>query len=192
MHIRFALTMAALVALTACADAPPGARQILDEESGNTFFVVTKPLVFARERSDVAAHARDYATLVAVAVDESGAISEYVLLHRWSTVDRRMLPPPKPDAGELRILAEGRVIDLVPLEKVPVSLSSRPELHGPKHGDAITRAYKVDLPTLHFIAGSRVLAVRMPQEPLDTPFGLWRDGRASLAQFVTAQGARER
>jgi hypothetical protein len=192
MHIRFALTMAALVALTACADAPPGARQILDEESGNTFFVVTKPLVFARERSDVAAHARDYATLVAVAVDESGAISEYVLLHRWSTVDRRMLPPPKPDAGELRILAEGRVIDLVPLEQVPVSLSSRPELHGPKHGDAITRAYKVDLPTLHFIAGSRALTVRMPQEPLDTPFGLWRDGRASLAQFVTAQGARER
>jgi hypothetical protein len=192
MHIRFALTMAALAALTACADAPPAARQILDEESGNTFFVVTKPLVFARERSDVAAHARDYATLVAVAVDESGTISEYVLLHRWSTVDRRMLPPPKPNAGELRILAEGRVIDLVPLEQVPVSLSSRPELHGPKHGDAITRAYKIDLPTLHFIAASRALAVRMPQEPLDTPFGLWRDGRASLAQFVTAQGAHER
>jgi hypothetical protein len=192
MPIRFALTMAALVALTACADAPSGARQILDEETGNTFFVVTKPLVFARERSDVAAHARDYATLVAVAVDESGKLSEYVLLHRWSTVDRRMLPPPKPDAGELRILAEGRAIDLVPLEQVPVSLSSRPELHGPKHGDAITRAYKVDLPTLHFIAVSRALAVRMPQEPLDTPFELWRDGRASLAQFVTAQGARGR
>jgi hypothetical protein len=148
--------------------------------------------VFARERSDVAAHTRDYATLVAVAVDESGKLSEYVLLHRWSTVDRRMLPPPKPGAGELRILAEGRVIDLLPLEQVPLSISSRPELHGPKHGDAITRAYKVDLPTLHFIAASRTLAVRMPQELLDMPFGLWRDGRASLAQFVTAQGARQR
>jgi hypothetical protein len=192
LRLVIGLVLAALVALTACAGTPPAARQILDEETGNTFFVVTKPLVFARERTDVAAHARDYATLVAVAVDESGTISEYVLLHRWSTVDRRMLPPPKPDAGELRILAEGRAIDLVPLEQVPVSLSSRAELHGPTHGDAITRAYKVDLPTLRFIAMSRTLAVRMPQEPLDTPFGLWRDGRTSLTQFVTAQGGRER
>jgi hypothetical protein len=184
--------MAAMMALTACADAPPAARQILDEQSGNSLFVVTKPLVFARERSDVAAHTRDYATLVAVAVDESGTFSEYLLLHRWSTVDRRMLPAPNPNAGELRILGEGRTIDLAPLEQVPLTLSSRPELHGPKHGDAITRAYKVDLPTLHFIAACRALIVRMPQEPLDTPFALWRDGRASLTQFVTAQSARER
>jgi hypothetical protein len=190
--MRVFLVMAALIALTACASGPPEARQILDEESGNTFFVVRTPLVFSRERTDVAAHARDYATLVAVAVDQSGNFSEYLLLHRWSTVDRRMLPAPNPEAGKLRILAEGRSIDLLPLDEVPVTLSSRPELHGPKHGDVITRAYKVDLPTLRFIAASRVLAVRLPQEPLDTQFGLWTDGRAGLARFVEAQGTRER
>jgi hypothetical protein len=193
MHIRPALMMAALAALTACTSLPPpAAGQILDQESGNTLFVVTKPLVFARERTDVAAHARDYATLVAVAVDQSGTFSEYLLLYRWSTVDRRMSPPPDSNAGKLRILADGREIELLPLEQVPLSLSSRPELHGPNHGDAVTRAYKVDLPTLRFIAASRLLAVRMPQESLDTPFGLWGDGRARLAQFVVAQGDRDR
>jgi hypothetical protein len=184
--------MAALMALAGCAGGPPEAREILDQENGNTFFVVSKPLVFARERTDVAAHARDYATLVAVAVDQSGNFSEYLLLHRWSTVDRRMLPAPNPSAGQLRILTEDRSIELLPLADVPVTLSSRPELHGPKHSDAITRAYKVDLPTLRFIAESPALTVRLPQEPLDTPFGLWTDGRGSLAKFVEAQGVRER
>jgi hypothetical protein len=189
MHIRAVLMAAALTALTACVSQPPAAtREILDEESGNTLFVVTKPLVFARERSDVAAHTRDYVTLVAVAVNESGKYRQYILLHRWSTVDRRMLPSPDPNAGELRILADGREIDLVPLDGVPLSLSSRTELEEPNHGDAITHAYNVDLPTLRYVAASRMLAVKLPREPLDTPFGLWQDGRPDLTRFVVAQG----
>ncbi len=192
MHIRVALIAAAgLALLGACAGNRPAAtREILDQESGNTLFVATKPLVFARERSDVAAYARDYVMLQAVAVNESGKYSEYLLLHRWSTVDRRMLPPADPRAGELRILADGRAIDLVPLDGVPISLSSRDELHPPNHGDVVTRAYAVDLLTLRYIAASRVLFVRLPGEALDTPFGLWRDGRPDLSQFVVTQGGR--
>jgi hypothetical protein len=185
MHIRAALILA-LLTLPACSSLPKPAasREILDEQSGNTLSVVASPLVFARERTDVAAHARDYATLVAVEVDHSGKYSEYLLLYRWSTVDRRMSPPPDPSTGELRIYADGRTIDLQPLEEVPVGLSRRRELHVPEHGDAVTHAYAIDAPTLRFIAASRAITVRMPQEPLDVPFGLWEDGRAALGQFV--------
>jgi hypothetical protein len=193
MHIRLALIAAALTLLTACASHRPAAtREILDQESGNTLFVATKPLVFARERSDIAAYARDYVMLRAVAINESGRYSEYLLLHRWSTVDRRMLPRADPNAGELRVLADGRTIELVPLERVPITLSSREELHVPNHGDVITHAYVIDLPTLRYIAASRVLAVRLPQEVLDIPFGLWHDGRSDLNEFVVAQGGRGR
>jgi hypothetical protein len=192
MNRGLALLAAALTALTGCAAGPPQTREILDQETGNTFFVATGPLVFARNRADVAAFTRDYVTLVAVGVNESGKYSEYLLLYRWSTVDRRMLPPPDPNAGELRILADGRTINLQPLEQVPVGLASRVELHEPNHGDAIAHAYKIDLPTLHFLAASRTLEVRMPQEALDTPFGLWRDGRPDLERFVVAQGERGR
>jgi hypothetical protein len=193
MNRRAALMAAAITALTACVAHPPAAtREILDEESGNTIFMATKPLVFARERSDLAAHTRDYVTLVAVGVNESGKFSEYLLLHRWSTVDRRMLPPPDSNAGDLRILADGRTIDLVPLGQVPVSLASRVELNEPNHGDAITHAYKIDLTTLRFVAASRTLAVRMPREAFDAPFALWQDGRPDLARFVVAQGELRR
>jgi hypothetical protein len=99
-------------------------------------------------------------------------------------VDRRMSPPPDLEAGELKILADGRVIDLTPLERVPIGLSRRRELHLPEHGDVVTHAYLIDVSTLRFIAASRELAVRMPQESLDTPFTVWEDGRSALGQFL--------
>src|SRR5271166_5733671 len=107
MTIRGAL-MLTLIALPACTSTPRAAsQQILDERTGNLLLIVKQPLVFARERSDVAAHARDYATLVAVEVDASGTYNDYLLLYRWSTVDKRMAPPPEPTAADLRILADG-------------------------------------------------------------------------------------
>ena len=187
----------ALTALSACAglsarasgEKPPASGEIFDEQSGNTLLVVPKPLVFARERTDVAAHERDYATLVAVEIDQSGTYNEYLLLYRWSTVDRRMSPPPDPDQGELRILSDGRAIDLKPLENIPVGLTRRRELHMPEHGDVVAHAYRVDVATLRFIAASRELAVRMPQESLDAPFAIWEDGRRALARFLERAGA---
>jgi hypothetical protein len=190
MLIRLALIVA-LAALQACRSVPSGpAQEILDEQSGNTLLVVAKPLVFARTRSDVAAYARDYATLVAVEVDQSGKYGDFLLLYRWSTVDRRMSSPPDPNAGELRILAEGRTIDLMPLEQIPVSLSRRRELHVPDHGDVVAHAYPIDAATLRFIASSRDLSVQMPQEGLETPFTVWEDGRGALGQFVQRAGVQ--
>jgi hypothetical protein len=185
MHMRLGLILA-LSTLWAgtCLPAARPSHEFLDERTGNTLLVVPKPLVFARERTDVAAHARDYATMVAVEIDQSGKYSVYLLLYRWSTVDRRMSPPPDPQAGELKILADGRVIDLMPMEQLPVGLSRPRELHLPEHGDVVARAYAVDEPTLRYIAESRDLVVRMPQESLDIPFTLWEDGRKALAQFL--------
>jgi hypothetical protein len=189
MTIRVILILA-LAVLTACATQPPTeSQEVFDEGNASTLLVVAKPLVFARERSDVAAHARDYATLVAVEIDISGEYSQFLLLYRWSTVDRRMSPPPDPNEGALRIFADGRAIDLKPLDKLPVNFAQRRELHVPKHDDVIPRGYKIDVGMLHFIATSHDLLVRMPQEQLDTPFRLWQDGRAALVEFVRRAAA---
>src|ERR1700724_4215768 len=129
MYIRVAL-LSALTALASCANQPPrgppskaNSTEIFDEQTGSTLLVVSKPLVFARDRSDVSAHARDYATLVAVEDDRSGQYTQYLLLYRWSTVDPRMSPPPGADEGDLRIVADGRTIELKPLERPPTSFS---------------------------------------------------------------------
>jgi hypothetical protein len=196
MRLGLILALTALTALSACAGLsarasdhkPRDSGEIFDEQSGNTLLVVPKPLVFARERTDVAAHERDYATLVAVEIDQSGKYNDYLLLYRWSTVDRRMSPPPDPQEGELRILADGRAIDLKPLDNVPVGLSRRRELHMPEHGYVVAHAYPIDVATLRFIAVSREIVVRMPQESLDAPFTIWEDGRSALGRFLERAG----
>ena len=198
MSIRVALILA-LTALPSCSSqlrhaselrhaSQQASQEIFDEQSASTLSVVAKPLVFARERSDVAAHSRDYATLVAVEDDRSGETTHFLLLYRWSTVDRRMSPPPAPDAGQLWIQADGRVLELKPLEKMPISLEQRRPLHVPDHGDVTPHAYRVDLATLSYIATSREIIVRLPQEQLDSPFTLFEDGRPSLAQFLQRVG----
>jgi hypothetical protein len=174
-----------LAMLTACTSsrlAP--SHEIFDEQSGMTLEVVSMPFIFARERSDVAAHARDYATLVAAEIDRSGEYSDFLLLYRWSTVDRRMSPPPPLSAGALRILADGRAIDLQPLQRVPISLTQSHALYVPPHGDVVPRAYAVDAALLRYIAACRNLTLRMPQEELNTPFTLWQYGREALAKFL--------
>src|SRR5579864_5666129 len=98
MYIRLGLLMA-LAALLSCTTQGPhrppstsasasasASTEIFDEQTGSTLLVVSKPLVFARDRSDVAAFARDYATVVAVEDDRSGEYTQYLLLYRWSTV----------------------------------------------------------------------------------------------------------
>jgi hypothetical protein len=189
MDIRIALFLS-LTAIAACTtQAPLAATEIFDERSAATLLVAAKPLVFARERSDVAAHSRDYATLLAVEDDRSGKYSQYLLLYRWSTVDPRMSPEPDADAGQLRILADGRSIDLTPLEQMPVSLARRHELHLPEHGNVVPHAYPVDDALLQFIATSRELTVQMPQEALQTPFALRHDGRPALREFLKSEGS---
>ena len=185
------ISIAPLIGLSACRGIHPGkadAAEIFDEGTGNTLSVVSKPTVFARDRTDVAAFARDYATLVAVQIDHSGEFVNYLLLHRWSTVDRRMSAPPNAGSGELRIIGEGRVLDLRALDAVPVSLTKGAPLHAPAHGDTVTHAYRVDTDALRFIATSGELAVQLPQEPLDTPFRMWEDGRAALREFLRRTG----
>ena len=162
--------------------APP--HEIFDEQSAMTLSVVSQPLVFARDRSDVAAHARDYATVVAAEIDRSGDYTDFLLLYRWSTVDRRMAPPPPQSAGALRIVADGRVIDLKPMERLPVSLTQSRALFVPPHSDIIPRAYAVDAALLQHIAACRSLTLHMPQEELNTPFALFQDGRKALTNFL--------
>ena len=181
-----AAILLALIALSSCTSSPPkvAAKEFFDEQTASTLSVVARPMVFARARSDVAAHAHDFATLVAIEVNNSGKDSEYLLLYRWSTVDPRMSPLPGEDQGELWIQADGRTIKLKPLERLPVSLTRRSQLLLPAHGEVVARAYRVDLDQLRFLSLSSQLVVRMPQESLDTPFTLWEDGRKALGQFA--------
>ncbi len=185
-HRAVALLFAAGAALAGCASEPQRApAELLDEQTGATLVVVAEPLVFARARLDVAANARDYLTLVAVEANRSGKYTQYLLVHRWSTVDRRMAELPAASAGRLIIEADGRMLELKPLQPMPAALVRRDRVHLPADADVVSWAYYVDLATLAYLAGSQQIRARLPDEPLDSPFALWADGRAALRVFAT-------
>ena len=82
-----------LLAVGACASQPPDVpRQYLDQQSAATVTVATGALVFARERPELAVHARDYLTLVPVDVNQAGTHRLYFYCHVWSTIDKRGQP----------------------------------------------------------------------------------------------------
>jgi len=179
----------AVLALGACAPLDHLAPQEhLDTRSGDTLVVVNQPLVFARERSDVAVRARDYTTLVAVEADRAGRYSAYLLAYRWSTIDRRMTELPASDQGALRVVADGREVLLRPLAELPGALQASEVLHAPRDAQYRVWGYATDLATLGYLADSQSLSLQFPRESLPLEFQLWSDGRDALREFA-ARGA---
>jgi hypothetical protein len=161
----------------------------LDTHSGETLVVANRPIVFARERSDVAARARDYTTLVAVEADRAGKYQAYLLAHRWTTIDRRVEDLPSSADGTLRLVADGREMLFKPLAAVPEALKNESTLHAPDNARYTTWAYATDLATLQYVAESEALTLRFPRENLPIDFTVWTDGREAWREFAT-RGAR--
>jgi hypothetical protein len=67
--------------LAACTATKVETVEYLDEVSAATVSAVGTPLVFARARPELAAHARDYVHLVAVDVNRAGRHDQWVLVY---------------------------------------------------------------------------------------------------------------
>lgn len=189
---KLLLTLLLGVQLAACASVPPPAPAgFLDEDTGVTLTVVAKPLVLARDRRDVAAHARDYVTLVAVERNQTGRRNLVLLAYRWSTIDRRVNPQADADARALVLVADGRDIRLQPVSDVlPSELRPRPQLLQPDVTDVAAIAYRVDEATLRYLADSQRISAFYADARGALPFALWADGRAALKLFTQSLGAR--
>lgn len=102
------------VLLAGCtATAPVAEREYLDAATAATVTVGTPVLVFARERPELAVHARDYLTLVPVDVNRSGTHAQYFVGYAWSTIDKRTVADEASQA-RFELVADGRRIALVP------------------------------------------------------------------------------
>ena len=172
--------------LSACASGGPAhSTTVLDESSGLTFIVVRHPMVFACARSDVAANARDYLTLVVAQEDRSGKYTPWLIVHRWSTVDPRMRRDASPNSSQLRIIADDRELTLRRAEPDPAILARRDLLFAP-HGSGVeSAAYSVDEATLRYIASARRLLLRMGDDTALPAYSVWDDGRDALRSLLS-------
>jgi len=167
--------------LLAGADPP---QEYLDEETAATITVVAQPLVFAYARRELAANARDYATVAAAAVNRSGNISYVLIVYLWSTVDPRLRTDAAPAVGHLILHADDRRIDLLLKGHSPHDAGIGVPVHAPP-GDSVTpNVYAVDLARLRFLAEARHLALEVDSAGTTLVYELWEDRQPALRAFV--------
>jgi hypothetical protein len=181
---RFLSALLCLLSLSALASSDPPVREYLDEETGATVTLVTQPLVFAYARTDLAANARDYATVQAAAVNRSGKVGYVLIAYFWSTVDPRLRRDALPNPQQLLLQADDRLIRLDLSGHTAREAGIGMQVDPPPGSNSPPNVYGIDLDTLGFIAASRRLALVIDTEPSTFTYDLWEDRRPALRSFV--------
>jgi len=170
---RLAIAML-LLAVGACASRPSdGTRQYLDETSAATVTVAQGALVFARERPELAVHARDYLTLVPVDVNRMGTHATYFYGYVWSTIDKRGATAPDAASAQFEIIADGRRIPLVPVKATPRELGLAEAPVRAPSGSAQLLIARTDRDTLAFLAAADSIRVTELRDGISERYELW-------------------
>jgi len=187
---RFCAALAALFAVALSARAAPliqpaeKVREYVDEITAVHITVAADPLVFARERSDLAANARDYVTLAPLEINRTGKRSYYWSGYLWTTIDRRDGDPLLKRGDQLVLIADGRPIPLVSDDKplrehgvgqTPVRVPVR---------SALPVLFAADLEVIDYVAHATEVHVEWIREGTSEPLPLWKDGRTGLRAFL--------
>ena len=180
-----ALGLGALLASAGAAGRAPPAQpeEYLDEQTGATVDVVDSPLVFARERSERAANARDSVTLAAASVNRGGKLEYVLVAYVWSTLDPRFAAA-SGLADSLLLVADDRRIRLDAAGRSPADLGIARPVHAPSGQDVKPLVFPTDLATLRFIAAARNLAMQTQSGADTVSYELWDDQRRSLDRYV--------
>ena len=186
--LRFAALAVLAVGLAACTALPgvPGPQEYLDPTTAATISVVGKPIVFAHERPERAAHMRDYVTLAAAAVNRGGKTDYVLVAYDWTTFDEhgRSGETPTATAG-LVVAADDRRIALTLAGHSPHEVGIGTPVHPPPVSSTEPDVYRTDLETLRFIAAARHLAVLKRADAPSSAYEIWDDQRAALGALVT-------
>jgi hypothetical protein len=179
------LTLACLCLLSCKTAGPRHPTEYLDPVTAAMVSSVTAPIIFARSHQDVAANARQYATVVGASVNRSGHYEYVLLVYIWSTVDARLGAGAHP-GDTLILLADDRAIKLQrdgrSLKEVGIAKPLQPPLHarGPP------RVYRTDRATVQFISAAHHLRMQLEGDQDARPFDVWKDGRRELGQLAVA------
>jgi hypothetical protein len=170
--------------LAGCSFAPERPPEYLDPDTAALVTTVSSPLVFARAHLDVAANARQYATVAAVSVNRSGRYEYVLLMYLWATIDPRLGIDRHPGQNVI-LLADDRAIRLVRDGRSMHEVGISTPLHAPEHIRGQPRIYRTDRETLQFLAKARRVHLLLEGDEDPRPFDVWTDGRPALAKFAS-------
>jgi hypothetical protein len=181
---HYIVMSAMTVVLGACMSNFSNPREYLDEKTAATITVVAKPLVFAHERPELAAHSRDYVTLAGAAVNRTGKIDYFIFVYFWSTLDRRASDNTTLAIDDLTIAADDRQIHPKLEGHSAQAVGVGSAIGAPPGRHWTLNVYRSDLVTLHFLAESRRIAVTTPTREGSITYEVWNDQHGPLKALV--------
>ncbi len=164
---------------------PPRPNEYLDPVTAAMVSSVTAPIIFARAHQDVAANARQYATVVGTSVNRSGHYEYLLLVYLWSTVDTRLGVGAHP-GDTLVLLADDRAIRMQRDGRSLKETGIATPLLAPMHMRGPPRIYKTDRETLRFVSTAHHVRLQLEGDQDARPFDLWKDGRRQLGELAAA------
>ena len=179
--------MASLVATALAVASSSRPIEYLDEATGATVAVVRQPLVFARAGPGMG---RDYVTLAAVAVDQSGRISYALVGYIWSVSSSVDPIKARLAAAAVILQADERRVQLNLQNVSARELGIGLPVHPPPVGSAAPYIYVTDLATVQLFAESSRLALYTQDQTNSENYQLFEDGRGALKEFVRFARAR--
>ena len=182
--IACATLVAAVILLPAKGATGDEVRHYLDEQTATSITLAREPIVFARERTDLAVNARDYLSLTAIEVNRTGERAYYWSGYIWTTIDRRDGDPVVNPEAELVLLADGRPIRLVNEQHESRALGMATSPTPTPVRTATPVLFRVHPEMLHFVAGSTDLSVLIVAGGVSESLTLWRDARRELRAFL--------
>lgn len=159
-------------------------RSYLDETTAATITVATEPLIFARERTDLAVNARDYVSLAPIEINRTGSRTYHWYAYVWSTIDRRGEESRAGAEDQFVLLADGRAIVLRRDDGTPRQLGiGKPPLPAPTRGAAAV-VFAADPELFDYVARSSELRMQVIRDGQNEDFLPWRDARDAVREFV--------
>src|SRR6185437_15397509 len=148
--------LALALSMAGCSSASRRPAEYLDPDTAASVSSVAHPIIFARAHQDVAVNSRQYATVVGASVNRGGRYEYLLLVYLWSTVDPRLGAGVRP-GNNVILLADDRAIRLQRDGRALREAGIAKPLDRPAHTRGPPRMYRIDQPTLKFVASAHRL-----------------------------------
>jgi hypothetical protein len=154
------LGIAAATLLAACGGSKPLVQDGLDPRTGATVTRTSKPVIFFRDRSAYAAHARDYVYIGPIEVNTMGQRNYFLWLGIWSTVKDSGRAAVQDNFESVVVFADGEPLDLhvVGWDSAAIGISDL--VYVKPVATAIDAYYGVTIDQIRVMAEARDLEIR--------------------------------
>jgi hypothetical protein len=150
---------------------PAGPREYLDERTAATITVAGESMVFACERPELGVNARDYVTLTAVDVNNSGRHATHLVGYSWSTLDKRAI---EESNSHYEVVADDRTLPLQPMPDGFRSIGvDEPPIPAPSRS-ALPLAAPITRDQLQFLRDTPGAHIVRTRDGVTERFELWR------------------